>query len=131
LKIWDTTVAKQSDALKALQEARKQAMARAAQEAADTPPPPNDDLDEAECFVRLVVAMYASKLKVGMGVLPDGMAVYLRLTMPSESTDERAGMVSFVVSDDTLSVLRKAVQALESAPKPPYWKPDQFARAKP
>ena len=119
---------KAPDALAALQEARKQAMARAAEEEAAKPPVVEEDLDEAECFVRLVIAMYASKLRLGMGVMPDGMAIFIRLSVPAESTDPHAGMVSFVVSDDTAGVLRKAVAALEAQPKLPFWKPDQFAR---
>lgn len=118
---------KQPDALKALQEARRTAMARAEAEAQEAPELPEVDLDEAECFVRLVIHMYASQLKLGMGVLPDGMAVFIRLTFPTKSQDPHAGLVAFVVSDDTSSVLRKAVQALEAPPKPPWWKPDQFA----
>jgi len=106
-------------------------MARAAEEEAAKPLVVDEELDEAECFVRLVIAMYAYKLRVGMGVMPDGMAVFLRLSVPSEAKDPHAGMVSFVVSDDTLGVLRKAVSALEASPKPPYWKPDQFARGNP
>lgn len=116
------------DALKALQQARKDAASRAEKAAAEAPKVDDIDLDEAECFVRLVISMYASQLRLGMGVMPDGMAVFVRLSIPSASTDPRAGMVSFVVSDDTTSVLRKAVSALEAPAKPPWWKPDQFAR---
>jgi len=118
---------KRPDSSAELQKARKSAMEDAQREADEAPPPDDEELDEAECFVRLVIEMYASKLKLGMGVLPDGMAVFIRLTYPTISKNPRAGMVSFVVSDDTLSVLRKAVQAIQAAPKPPYWKPDQFA----
>lgn len=119
-----------TSAKKLVEEARHKAMARAAEEILTEVPGEDIDLDEAECFVRLVVEMYASKLKLGMGVLPDGMAVFIRLTYPTTSQDPHAGMVSFVVSDDTLSVLRKAVQALEAKAQPPYWKPDQFAVAR-
>jgi hypothetical protein len=110
-----------------LEEARKAAIARAEQEAAEAPAAELEDLDEAECFVRLVIAMYASKLKVGMGVMPDGMAIYLRLSIPKGSTDPRAGMVSFVVSSDTQAVLLKAVGALDASAQSSYWKPDRFA----
>lgn len=113
----------------ALQKAREIAKARAEFESQEQAEPAESDLTEAECFVRLVIEMYASKLRVGMGILPDGMAIFIRLTYPTTCSDPHAGMVSFVVSNDTLGVLRKAVQALESAPKPPYWKPDQYARA--
>lgn len=115
------------DALRALQDARQHAIKAAKEEAAKAPPMPEVDLDEAECFVRLVIAMYASKLRLGMGVMPDGMAIFVRLSFPATVEEPRAGMVAFVVSDDTAAVLRKAVQALEAPPKPPWWKPDQFA----
>jgi hypothetical protein len=118
------------DALKALQEARRTAMARAEEQEAAKPPPIDETLTEAECFVRLVIAMYAYQLRVGMGVMPDGMAIFIRLSVPAESKDPHAGMVSFVVSDDTAAVLLKAVQALEAQPKPPFWKPDQFAQSR-
>ena len=121
-------MARPADPRNLLQEARRQAMARAELEAAEAPELPVVDMDETECFVSLVIAMYASKLRLGMGVMPDGMAIFIRLSMPAESTDPHAGLVSFVVSDDTAGVLRKAVQALEAPPKPPWWKPDQFAR---
>lgn len=111
-----------------LDRAKKIAQARAAQKALETPPPVPSDEDEAACLVRLVIEMFASSLKLGMGTMPDGMAVWIRLSVPSGSESPYAGMVSFVVSDDTLTVLRKAVASLEASPKPPYWKPDQFAR---
>lgn len=122
------TMSKPPDALKALQQARTDAMARAEAEALEKPALPEVDLDESECFVRLVIGMYASQLRLGMGVMPDGMAIWIRLSIPTKSSDPRAGMVSFVVSDDTAAVLRKAVQAMEAPAKPPWWKPDQFAR---
>lgn len=113
-----------------LEKAREAAMARAKAAAEAAPPPPQlEDLDEAECFVRLVISMYASGLKVGMGAMPDGMAIWIRLSVPSGAESPYAGMVSFIVSDDTLGVLRKAVAALEAKPQPPFWKTDQFARA--
>jgi len=112
-----------------LEKAREAAMARAKAEKEAAPPPPEAiDLDEAECFVRLVIEMYSSGLRLGMGVMPDGMAVWIRLSVPSKATSPYAGLVSFVISDDTTTVLRKAVVSLEAAPRPPYWKPDQFAR---
>lgn len=121
-----------SNALQTLKAAQEMAQARAKEERDNQPPPPDvSDLDEAECFVRLVIAMYASQLTLGMGVLPDGMAVYLRLRVPSKSTDPRAGMVSFVASDDTLSLLRKAVCALEASETSRWWKPDRFANGPP
>jgi len=123
-----TTPSRQPEALRALQDAKKEAKARAEKEALEAPPLPEVDLDTEECFIRLVVGMFASQLRLGMGVMPDGMAIWIRLSVPSKSTDPRAGMVSFVVSDDTAAVLRKAVQAMEAPAKPPWWKPDQFAR---
>jgi hypothetical protein len=111
-----------------LEKAKKLAKARAEQAALEAPPPPQNDEDEASCFVRLVIEMFTSGMRLGMGTMPDGMAVWIRLSVPSAAESPYAGLVSFVVSDDTLTVLRKAVASLEAAPKPPYWKPDQYAR---
>jgi len=120
-------MASSPDALKALQDAKRTAQARAKREADAAPKSDPSDRDETECFVHLVIAMYSLPLKVGMGVMPDGMAIYIRLSIPATSTDERAGMVSFVVSQDTRSVLNKAVDALEAGGKSQYWKVDRFA----
>lgn len=102
-------------------------MARAKEQQKPEEPTDAFELDEAECFVRLVISMYASQLGLGMGVMPDGMAVWIRLRVPSSSNDPRAGKVAFVVSNDTLSVLQKAVQAMEASPTSNWWKPDRFA----
>jgi hypothetical protein len=119
------------DALKALDAARKTAKARAQAEADAAPKQDPSDRDETECFVHLVIAMYSTGLKMGLGVMPDGMAIYIRLSMPASSADPRAGMVSFVVSQDTKSVLNKAVDALEASEKSQYWKVDRYATALP
>jgi len=111
-----------------LEKAKKTAQARAKQAALETPKPPEVDDNEAACFVRLVIEMFTSGMRLGMGVMPDGMAVWIRLSVPSTAESPYAGLVSFVISDDSLSVLRKAVASLEATPRPPYWKPDQFAR---
>lgn len=119
---------KQPDALKALEEARRTAAARA-EERENLEPEP-DVLEESveDCMLRLVINMYASELKLGMGVMPDGMAVWCRLGFPKTSRDPRAGLVSFCVSDTLQAVLLKAMAALESSEKSQYWKPDQYAR---
>lgn len=112
-----------------LEKAKEIARKRADEAAKAAPPPTPSDEDEAACFVRLVIEMFTSGMRLGMGTMPDGMAVWIRLSVPREAESPYAGMVSFVVSDDTLTVLRKAVASLEAAPRAPYWKPDQFARA--
>jgi hypothetical protein len=118
-----------ADALKALEEARKLAIARAQELVEDFPEQHSIDYDEAECFTQLVIAMFTLGLKVGMGVMPDGMAVYVRLSVPSTADDPRAGMVSFVVHNSPLEVLRKAILALEASERSAYWKPDRFAQS--
>jgi hypothetical protein len=115
------------DALRALEAAKKTAKARAQAEAAAAPKQDPSDRDETECFIHLVISMYSAGLKMGVGVMPDGMAIYIRLSFPSTSTDERAGMVSFLVSQDTKSVLNKAVDALEASERSQYWKVDRYA----
>jgi len=115
----------------ALESAAKAAQERARQEALEAPKVAEIDLDEAECFVQLVIESFGSGLKLGMGTLPDSMAIWIRLSVPSTSSSPYAGMVSFLVSDDTLTVLRKAVSALEAAPKLPFWRPDKFAAGNP
>jgi len=119
---------KQPDALKALEAARRTAMARAEERAQAEPEPTPSEESVEECMLRLALYCYAAELKVGMGVMPDGMAIWLRLGFPKASTDERAGLVSFCVSDTLQAVLWKAMAALDSGPKSQYWKPDQFAR---
>ena len=111
----------------ALENAKKAAQARAAEEAAKEPKLSEVDLDEAECLVQLVIESFGTGLKMGLGTMPDGMAVWMRLSMPSKAASPYAGMVSFLISNDPLTVLRKAVSSLEAPPKPPYWKPDRFA----
>ncbi len=116
-----------SDALKALEDARRQAIERAKELEESFPEPTTIDYSTDECVTQLVIAMYALGLKVGMGVMPDGMAIYVRLSVPGKSVDPRAGMVSFVVHNDPTEVLRKAIQALEASAQSNYWKPDQYA----
>lgn len=115
------------DALKALEDARRQAIDRAKELEESFPEQPAVDYSVDECVTQLVIAMYALGLKVGLGVMPDGMAIYVRLSVPSKSVDPRAGMVSFGVHNDPTEVLRKAVLALEASEKSAYWKPDRFA----
>lgn len=119
---------KQPDALKALEQARLTAAARAEDRASQEPEPAPSEESVEDCMLRLVVYCYASELKVGMGVMPDGMAIWIRLGFPKTSRDERAGLVSFCVSDTLQAVLWKAMAALDSGPKSTYWKPDQYAR---
>jgi hypothetical protein len=121
-------VAKRNPALEA---AQKAAQTRAQKAELEAPKPVEVDLDEAECFVQLVIESYASGMRMGMGTMPDGMAIWVRLSVPSTATSPYAGMVSFLISDDTLTVLRKAVASLEAPPKFPYWKPDAFAKTNP
>lgn len=115
------------DALKALQAAQKVAQQRAKVKAESDKFVDSSDLSDSECIVQLVVAMYASQLSLGMGVLPDGMAIWIRLRIPKDSTDPRAGMVAFVAHNDPSVVLRKAVYALEAPSQSNWWKPDRFA----
>jgi len=114
------------DALK-LEMARKAAVARGKeQRKADL----NVDstLTVEECFVRLVIEMYASGTKLGFGVMPDGMAIWCRLSVPTGAHSPYAGRVSFVVSNEHATLLSKAVAALEAAPDGVFWKADAFAR---
>lgn len=116
------------NALKALQEAQKESMARAEERAQDEPQQLLEDLSVEECLVRLLIEMYASELSLAMGVMPDGMAVYIRLRYPKTSKDPHAGRVSFVVHNDLAPLLVKAVAALSAAPTGKFWKEDQYAR---
>jgi hypothetical protein len=110
--------------------ARATSRARAEKEAATREVHDVSDRDEAECFQHLVIACYLLGLKVGLGVMPDGMAVYIRLSIPKAAEDDRAGYVAFVVSDEPRTVLNKAVDALEASVQSNYWKPDRFANGK-
>lgn len=116
------------DALRALQKAQKDRQAQARKEASEQPRADIDDsLSHAEALVQLCVAAYAYGCTFGLGALPDGSGIYGRIRMPGKSDHPCAGMVAFVVSDDPLSVLHKALAALQSSPKSNFWKPDQFA----
>jgi len=110
-----------------LKDARKAAVARAKEETQPDEPTDAFGLTVEECYVRLAVSMFASGLGLGMGVMPDGMALWIRLRMPSKAKDPRAGMVAFVAHTDPLIVWQKAVQALESSAQSNWWKPDRFA----
>jgi len=121
-------MASKPDALSALEVARKASAARAKEAASAAPPDREIDGTLEECAVQLIVYMYTYGLKVGMGVMPDGMAIYIRLSMPGGIEDERAGMVAFVVHNDPTEVFRKAIQALLASAKSNYWKTDRFSR---
>lgn len=110
--------------------ARQAAQAAAAARSAAEPSVETFDGDEAVCFVQLAVACYLDGFVVGMGAMPDGSALWIRLRCPASSENARAGMVAFVVSDDTLGLLQKAVSALEASPDSKWWKVDQFAAQK-
>lgn len=124
-------MAKQSnaapDALKALQDAKKLAQERAKELEDSLPPEREIDLTVEECYIQIVIAMFAYGLKLGMGVMPDGMAVWIRLSMPAKADDPRAGHVAFVVHSDPTIVWQKAILAMESSVKSNYWKEDRFA----
>lgn len=92
---------------------------------------PQVDYTVDECLVLLVIEMFRTGLTVGMGVLSDGMAVYVRLRMPSKADDPRAGQVAFLAGSDAASALTKAVYALEAPANGVYWKPDRFATPPP
>lgn len=117
------------DALRALQAAQKARQAQAKKEAAEAPVQEVDDsLDAAEALIQLSVECYAHGATFGLGALPDGSAIYGRVRIPGKSQHPCAGMVAFVVSDDPVQVMRKALAALASAPTSKFWKPDQFAQ---
>jgi hypothetical protein len=111
--------------------AAKKAAAERSKEAPAPEKLPNIDLDAEECLVQLFIEMLSSGLKMGLGAMPDGMAFWIRLSMPGTSASPYAGLVSFLVAEDPTIALRKAVAALETAPKPPFWKPDMYARTQP
>lgn len=117
------------DPLSALQKAQRDRQAQALKEAAETPPADRPDLNHEEALVRLCVSMYAWGATFGMGALPDGSGIYGRVRMPGKADHPCAGMVAFVVSDDPLTVLLKALAALDSSPTSKFWKPDQFAKS--
>lgn len=110
-----------------LKKARGIAVARAKEEAKPEEPTDAFNLSVEECYIRVVISMFASGVGVGMGVMPDGMALWVRLRMPAQSKDPRAGRVAFVAHSDPQIVWQKAVQALESPADSNWWKPDRFA----
>lgn len=121
-------MANKPDALSALQQAQRDRQALARQEAKEAPVAERPDLDHGEALVQLCVACYAYGATFGMGALPDGSGIYGRVRIPGKSDHPCAGMVAFVVSDDPLTVLLKALAALDSSPRSNFWKPDQYAQ---
>lgn len=118
----------QPNALGALQKAQKDRQAQARKEQQEeTIALVDDSLSHAEALVQLCVAAYAHGCTFSLGALSNGSGLYGRLRMPGTSLHPCAGMVAFVVSDDPLSVLHKALAALESSPRSNFWKPDQYA----
>lgn len=117
------------DALRALQTAQKARQAQARKEALEAPVQEVDEsLDAAEAIIQLSVECYAHGATFALGALPDGSAIYGRIRIPGKSSHPCAGMVAFVVSDDPVQVLRKALAALASPPTSKFWKPDQYAQ---
>lgn len=115
--------------LSVLQKAQRDRQDQARKAAAGEPKAEVDDsLSHAEALVQICVAAYAHGCTFALGALPDGSGIYGRLRMPGSSSHPCAGMVAFVVSDDPLSVLHKALAALDSSPRSNFWKPDQFAQ---
>lgn len=113
--------------VKDLEAARKAAVDRAKAEAAEKPPSDVSDLTVEECYIRVLVEMFALGVGLGVGVMPDGMAIWIRLRVPAKAKDPRAGHVAFVAHNDPTTVWQKAVLALESASPGQWWKPDRFA----
>lgn len=110
-----------------LEKARQAAMARAKEAVAASPPSDVSDLSIEDCFIRVLVEMFASGIGLGVGTMPDGMAIWIRLRMPTEAKDPRSGHVAFVAHNDPQVVWQKAVLALESSSPGQWWKPDRFA----
>lgn len=81
------------------------------------------ELDTA--MEELTIASYEFGVKVGMGLMNDGSAVWCRLTYPGDCTHHNAGCVAFTVSDTMDKVIRKAVQLLD-VHSPRVWKADQY-----
>lgn len=121
-------MASRPDPLRALQNAQKARQDEVRKEASQVPVAERPDLDHAEALVQICVSMYAYGCTFGMGALPDGSGIYGRIRMPGKAEHPCAGMVAFVVSDDPLTVLLKALAALDSSPKSNFWKPDQYAK---
>jgi hypothetical protein len=97
----------------------------------ETPVPeklPNISLSAEECLVQLFVEMLSSGARLGMGAMPDGMAFWVRISVPIAATSPYAGMVAFLVAGDPQTALSKAVAALESPAGAPFWKTDQYAK---
>lgn len=110
-----------------LKDARKAAVERAKEAVVEEAPTDAFGLTVEECYIRILVAMFTSGVGVGLGVMPDGMAIWIRLRVPEKATDPRAGHVAFVAHSDPQVVWQKAVQALESPVESNWWKPDRFA----
>ena len=107
--------------------AKKVAQARPRENTVGPEWPKAESIAIENALTDLCIAMFEYGLSISSGAMPDGMSVWVRLKIPLEIADQRAGTVAFTVSDTFEKALRKAVQMLDvSTPK--VWKPDQFAR---
>lgn len=113
-----------------LKEAKAQAKKRlAAEEEARKLDEPDVEYSTDELLTLLTIEMFRTGLTLGMGILPDGMATFVRLRMPGKADDPRAGQVAFLAGSDAHSALTKAVQCLDAPANGTYWKPDRFAQS--
>lgn len=112
-----------------LAEARKVAQTRASQQAIGPEWPRSEDVDLDAALAELTIEMLSTGLRIAAGANPDGMSIWVRMTMPDDAIDERAGKVAFTASDLLDKALRKAVQLLETQ-SPKIWKPNAFSPSK-
>lgn len=108
-----------------MDDARKVARARSTRESAGPEWPKADDVDTDAALAELCIAILSYGLKVAAGNLNNSPDIWVRLTMPDDAVDDRAGRVAFTVSDTLDKALRKAVQLLESDSEK-VWKPNQW-----
>lgn len=111
----------------ALALAKAKAAARPQQELAFASDWPNiEDCTLSEALEMFEIWIYADGLKVSVGCLKDGTAIFCRLSFPKWSDSGFKGLTTLAVSDTFEKAVRKAYMHTTTTHSS-VWKVDQFS----
>lgn len=85
-----------------------------------------DDATLEEALEYFEIALYADGLKISVGSLKDGSAVFCRLSFPKWSDSGFKGLTTFAASDTLEKALRKAYLHTTTTHSS-VWKPDTYS----
>ena len=110
-----------------LQAARAKAAQRPEDKTAIGPDWPNiDDFSLEDALDYIELEMYANGLKVSLGSLKDGSALFVRFSFPKWSDSGYKGLTTFAASDTLEKAIRKAY-GHTSTTHSSVWKVDQYS----